>query len=302
MSVELRTATAADKRLRDEVTWLEWGSKLTVLQYLDREQALRDHPWSRAVMTTWLLVDGADVLCSCETFRNDSSVGGKPGVSFAVASVFTEPHKRGRGYATQMMSALIRTLREQPDAQSSVLFSDVGAPIYEKSGYRAVPAWDWVLPPVDGPLEAQWLEEPLPAPPRGVSREGELLLHPSASQLDWHFERSRLYARFLVRPALSYYGARTAQATAWWTAQFKSDELLVLWLDALDAAAAAPVIRAAQQQAHRAGLPRVRVWETFSLEGFPGARRVARDGELPMAVPLNASFAEWNRVMRVLWV
>lgn len=298
----LRPATEAEKRARDEVTWQEWGSRLTVPQYLEREQALRAHPWCRRTMTTWFLTEGAEVRCSCETFRVDSNVGPRPGASFSVASVFTEPSKRGQGYAGQLMSALLERLREQPDAQSSVLFSDVGAPIYEKSGYRAVPAFDWVLPPGNFPLQAQWLEEPVAAPRRCAAREGQLLLHPTAEQLDWHFERSRLYARFLGRPALTHYGARTANAAAWWTAQFKSDELLVLWLDAPDAAAAAPLLRAAQLQAHRAGLPRVRVWETLSLGGLEGARRIAREGELPMVAPLNATFTDWHRIERVLWV
>jgi GNAT superfamily N-acetyltransferase len=302
VSVELRTATDAEKRARDELTFAVWGNKLTVPQYLDREKALRKHPWSREAMTTWFLTDGSDVLCSCETFRNDSTINGKLGSSFAVASVFTEPEKRGQGHAAKLMSALLDRLRERPDAQSSILFSDVGTPIYEQSGYRAWPAFDWVLPPGDFPLEAQWLPQPVPAPPARSGGEGQLVLHPSAAQLDWHLERSRLYARLLARPALTHYGARTPQATAWWTAQFKSDELLVLWLDAPDAAAAAPVLRAAQLQAHQAGLPRVRVWETFSLEGIEGAQKRPRDGELPMAAALNATFSGWQRIERALWV
>ncbi len=302
MSLQLRPATPAEQRARDALTWAEWGSRLTVAQYLEREQALRSHPWPREAMTTWLLTEGRQILCSCETFRNESSVGGHPGSSFAVASVFTEPDRRGKGYAGKMMSALLERLRERPDAQSSVLFSDVGAPLYEKAGYRALPAWDWVLPAADVPSDAQGLGRPVSAPPRGAGVEGQLLLHPSGQQLDWHFERSELYARFFGRPPLSDYGARTALGTAWWTAQFKSDELLVLWLDAPDAAAAAPLLRAAQLQAHRAGLPRVRVWETFRLDAIAGAQRRVREGELPMVVALNVPFSSWQRVERALWV
>ncbi len=302
MSPLLRIATNAEKCARDEVTWLEWGKRLTVPQYVDREHALRNHRWALTAMTTWLLADADDILCSCETFRNDSSVGNQTGTSFSVASVFTEPHLRGKGYAKQLMSELISKLRSQPDAQSSVLYSDVGAAIYEKSGYRALPAWDWVLPPAELPLEAQWLETPLPVPVRARQATSQLLLHPSGDQLDWHFERSRLYARFLGRPELAHYGARTADATIWWTAQFHRDELLVLWLDAPDGAAAAPLLRAAQRQAHALGLPRVRVWETFSLAQVDGAQRCPRVGELPMVVPLNATFTDWGRVERALWV
>lgn len=298
----LRAATPDEQRARDDVTFAEWGTRLTLPQYVDREAALRAHPWSRSAMQTWLLLEGDQVLCSCETFRNDSSVGGVWGVSYAVASVFTEAHLRGKGYAAQLMSGLGDRLREEPAAQSAVLFSEVGARLYEKSGYRAQPSFDWVLPPSALTPAAQWLEAPVPAPPRCTGGEGRLLLHPSAEQLDWHFERSRLYARFLGRPPLSHYGARTANATAWWTAQHKSNELLVLWLDAPDAEAAAPVLQAAQLQAHRAGLPRVRVWETISLSTFPGALRGPRADELAMVAPLNAKFESWDRIERALWV
>ena len=63
-----------------------------------------------------------------------------------------------------------------------------------------------------------------------------------------------------------------------------------------------PLLRAAQLQAHRAGLPQVRVWETFSLANIAGAQRTPRDGELPMVAALNATFTQWRRIERALWV
>jgi hypothetical protein len=131
---------------------------------------------------------------------------------------------------------------------------------------------------------------------------GQLVLHPSAAQLDWHFERSRLYARYLSRTSVRHQGARTSQAAAWWTANYKGDELLVLWLDAADAAAAQPILAAAQAQALSAGLKRVRLWETISLDELPGAQRVPRDGALPMVASLGAHVTDWCRVERALWV
>ena len=163
-------------------------------------------------------------------------------------------------------------------------------------------AFDWVFPPRADAPAAEWLEAPLPAPRRRPAPPGVLVLHPTVAQLDWHHARSRLYAGFLGRPPLAHFGARTARGTAWWTAQFKSDELLVLVLDAPDAGDAAPLIHAAQHAAHRAGLPKVRVWETFPLASVPGGRRLPREGELPMAVPLNARFEAWAHVERAFWV
>lgn len=301
MSLALRPAVDAEKRARDVLTYAEWGGGLTPQQYLEREQILRAHPWAKSQMVTWFLVEDERVLASCETFRNDSTVSAAAGSTFAVASVFTESGLRGRGHAAALMSRLVDRLREEPAAQASVLFSDVGAPIYKKSGYQPVPTCDQVLPAQPGEPDVEWLDAPA-APPRVPGSGGQLVLHPSAAQLDWHFERSRLYARFLSRASLRHQGARTSGASAWWTANYKGDELLVLCLDAPDAAAAQPILAAAQAQAHEAGLARVRLWETISLDTLPDAQRVPRHGALPMVAALGANVTDWCRVERALWV
>ncbi len=302
MTAALRLATEAEKRVRDEVTFAEWGTRLTLPQYLEREQLLRAHPWARAGMETWFLAEGDEVLSSCETFRNDSHVSGVAGESYAIASVFTEEKHRGKGHAHRLMVDLQAELKKRSTAQGLVLFSDVGAKLYERSGFRAEPAFDWLFPPIAQSAGSDGPSIPLSmvgAPPRVTAAPNSLVLQPSAEQLDWHHHRSRLYARLLSLPPLQQYGAQTQAGTAWWTAQFKSNELLVLWLDAPDAEAAAALIRVAQVEAHRAGLPKVRVWETMPLIG---GERVPRDGELPMSVPLNATFTHWLRVDRALWV
>ena len=85
MALALRLATDAEKIQRDHVTFPEWGTRLTLDQYLERERVLREHPFSRG-MRTWLLVDGGDVLGSCETFDNVSRVGSAAGTSWSIAS------------------------------------------------------------------------------------------------------------------------------------------------------------------------------------------------------------------------
>src|SRR5277367_6755991 len=99
----LRPATPDEKVIRDALTFAEWGVSLSAAQYMDRELALRAHPFSNG-METWLWCDSRRVLASCETYENDGRVGDKRGVSFSVASVFTESELRGKGHATQMMS------------------------------------------------------------------------------------------------------------------------------------------------------------------------------------------------------
>src|SRR5581483_10210191 len=108
---------------------------------------------------------------------------------------FTEPHLRGKGHATKMMDAVVARLEERPNAQACVLFSDVGARLYERSGFVAVPGKDLVLPALSGdPAKGVTpLTELKPRP-----RDGDgLVLRPTADQLDWAVAREALYAGYL---------------------------------------------------------------------------------------------------------
>src|SRR5438270_10230819 len=148
--MNLVVATAEEKRARDRVAYTAWGELLTTEQYLQREERLCAHPWATETMTCWAWRDGdGAILSSCETYRMCSAFDGVRGETWAVASVFTEPALRGRGHARAMMDALVARARSA-GVQASTLFSDVGAPIYEKSGYVARPADDLVFPPAPG--------------------------------------------------------------------------------------------------------------------------------------------------------
>ncbi|SEL72449.1 Acetyltransferase (GNAT) family protein [Stigmatella aurantiaca] len=317
--MRLVLATDAQKTTRDAVTYSEWGPPLTREGYAVREQRLRAHPWARAGMQTWLLCDEADsVLASCETFRTRSVLRAGdgtpvPGDSFAIASVFTEERLRGRGYATRMMDLLVTELGRAPNAQAALLFSDVGAPLYQRSGYREVPAWNWTLAPepgdpatgVDGLLTEKDLERALD---RAKAPERPFYLWPTAAQVDWHLERERIYAEQLGRPRPEACGATVGDSTALWAMVGRYGVLVLLWLDARSAQDAAALLGAAQRVAHRAGLSRVEVWEEPAtapwLARVPGATREPRDGSLPMLQALRPGvlLAEDLPVARALWV
>src|SRR5205814_7961510 len=106
--------------------------------------------------------DDDRLLASCETYRMRSFLDGEPGDSFGIASVFTEAALRKRGYATRLIDLVrARVHDDWPAAHAMMLFSDVGAAIYERSGFRARPAEDLVFPPAPGPLAADaLLDEP----------------------------------------------------------------------------------------------------------------------------------------------
>jgi len=295
--MELHLATGPEKLARDRVTFSEWGKRLTLEQYLERERRLREHPFSRG-MRTWFLVEGSEVLASCETYDNASRVGGEHGRAWSIASVFTEERHRGRGYATKLMDLVAAA---GADVQACVLFSDVGERIYARSGYVSVPGQsDWLLPPLESepPPPCEPVLPELPAPGERV-----LQLQPTREQLDWAFERERLYARFLKRTPPAVHAARAGAAHACWAAYFKSNELIVLWLQPGAPAETAAVLDAARAEAHRCGLDHVRLWSLPGVPAPPAASERKRKEELAMYRPCRGPRIEaWTQVQRALWV
>jgi len=309
--MKLVIADEGQKRARDRLTFASWGARLTPEQYCLREQRLRQHPWARGALTTWLLCDGGEVVSSCETFRMTSSSRSRPASTHGVASMFTEPALRGRGHASALMKLLMRELPERsPDLHASILFSDVGAALYEQVGFRAVPAHDWIFPTEAGSPSAvadQLLTEDsvrdiCPEPTR------PFLVWPAPEQVDWHLERERTYAAVLSRARPESCGARVGRSAIVWAAKYETDELMVLLLAADRPGEAEALLRAARRAAHGASLVRVRWWECplpFELPAaFAGGRRVPRDGELPMLLLFHPDVRaqDWTCIPRAIWV
>ncbi|ATB28418.1 GNAT family N-acetyltransferase [Melittangium boletus] len=319
--MHLVPATDSQKAERDALTYSEWGKLLTPEAYASRERRLREHPWSRADMRTWLLcAEDGEVLASCETFRTRSFLRGPdgallPGDSFSIASVFTEPRLRGQGHATRLMDLLAAELSQRPHVHAALLFSDVGPRLYARSGYQPLPAWDWHLPASPAPSSASVHLLPqssglAPVLARLRPPEGPFYFWPSAEQLDWHLERGRIYAEHLGRPLPPSLGATWGNDTLLWSFVARNHALVVLWLDARSPEAAHALLSAAQHEAHRVGLSRVVLWEEPGhealLAALPDAQRVAREDALPMVRPLRTDFslspAALPPVPRGLWV
>ncbi len=306
----LRRAGAAEEAERDRLSHAEWAGGLSLDDHLARERALRASAWSRAAHTMWLWEEGGAVLASCETYAVRSAIGGVPGVTYEIASVFTEEHHRGRGHASRLLDALAAA-HAAPDLQAFLLFSDVGEAMYARLGFEGLPAWDRVATPLRAspapglvPLTAATLHEAWAAAVArfggAVSSPPPYTLRPSAAQLHWHLDEARLSAALAGRPDLPTCGARLGDAVIVWALDPRADELLVLDLVA-DAAEAGPLWAAARDAAADAGLTAVRAWETADWPGLGG--RVAREGHVPMIRPMAAfEAATFDRVPRGLWV
>ncbi|MBZ4418340.1 GNAT family N-acetyltransferase [Myxococcus sp. RHSTA-1-4] len=318
--MHLVLATESQKAERDRVTHSAWGSPLTVEQFHQREVRLRAHPWCREGMRTWLLqADDGRVLASCESFHNDSYLRGPDGGytagdSFSIASVFTEESLRGHGHASRLMDLVAAELeRASPRGHAAVLFSDVGAPLYRRSGYVEAPAWDWHLPAREGlstrRVDSLLKDADVTAALERMRRPSvPFFLWPSPAQVDWHLERERIYAELLRRPRPEACGAAVGDSTALWAMMARYGELVVLMLDARSEEDAAALLETAGALAHRAGLAKVVLWEEPNtlpwVTRVPGATRVARDGALPMLRPLRPGLPAAPDVPfpRALWV
>ncbi len=311
--MELVPAAEAQKSARDLVTHAAWGERLTVDAFAAREQRLRAHPWARETMRTWLLVEGGEILASCETFRMKSWLRRgqrrEEGSTFAIASVFTEPALRGRGHATAMMRRLVeRTVRSEAGAHGLALYSDVGPGIYARAGFRATEAIDVVLEAapgdpaavVDELIDESGVAKALAAIPLP---DVEFLIWPTAAQLDWHLERERAYAEMIARPRPVAAGARAGRSYLLWSGDLKNDRLVGLVMHADTVGEASALLEAARRVAARAGLAEVRLWEVPRPFTTPG-KRVEREGSLPMLCPLAKGLTvdAWQRIPRGLWV
>jgi hypothetical protein len=134
----------------------------------------------------------------------------------------------------------------------------------------------------------------------------ELVVWPTAAQLDWHLERTRTVAAIMNKPALPWLGARAGRATIHWSIEWKSERLVVLLLDAATADEGRALVEAARRVAGALGLRDVRLWEEpwpFAAEAL-GGEALARKHSLPMVAPLAPSLAAaaWTRIPRALWL
>jgi GNAT superfamily N-acetyltransferase len=329
--MQTRRATLAEEAARYRVTAEAWGKGpgVTLDRYVERELALRAHAYGATALSTWVLVADEDenedaapgeVLASLETLRSPLWVAGeRRGFGYGIASVFTEARFRGRGYASRLLPAVIaRIASEDAAAPAFMLFSDVGAPIYARAGFVALPGDDWRLPAVAG----SFVGEPILredaarhlaalAPPPGadgfVSASWHLELTPE--RLDWHLEREALHARFGGRALPRASGVALPGGHLFWTAHYGKNVLEILHFRG-SPQRCAEALGVASAVAHEAGLAAVVAWES---EGLPadalvarGAVRTPRDGSLVMVTRVagadgSGAPIEPAPVSRALW-
>lgn len=223
-----------------------WGGALSLDGYLEREVRQLDIPLARdGGLTQWILTDASipagqprPILSSCETLKKTALVRSPDGTTrqvtaHGVASVFTDPQYRRKGYAKAMLAKLADTLsrtnQDQPDqALFSVLYSDIGKEFYALNGWEPYTSTHIVFPadasatdatshkqlkPIgaDGlpslvAVDEQLLRKELSRPSaRGAANRVALL--PNLDQMLWHTAREGFVSEQLLSRRPTTHGA-----------------------------------------------------------------------------------------------
>jgi GNAT superfamily N-acetyltransferase len=120
-------------------TFTVWHEGLTRAAYGQWNAAQLATKWGRVHLHRVALVDeNGTLLSTAKHYRYNVRLRGVDGWMWGLGAVYTPPAHRGRGYATALLEQVIQQARGQ-GALMAGLFSEIGAPFYERLGFRVVP-------------------------------------------------------------------------------------------------------------------------------------------------------------------
>jgi GNAT superfamily N-acetyltransferase len=222
MPPKLVATTSEDQiRLTIVANYEQWGSRtLTLEQYMEREFTLRTTEFSKS-LSTWILIDESaplDILSACETYERPSMarVRGQVvhGTCYAIASVYTPPHHRKKGYAGLMLEMLLKELNQRPNSLGSTLYSDIGPDFYSKKGWKVYPSISLYLD-LDSsngfttPKEVSLMTLAQARPLLEIdaikmqhdfanSDQNAFMIVPTFDAQEWHYRRAMFYTKALA--------------------------------------------------------------------------------------------------------
>ncbi|KAG6017884.1 hypothetical protein E4U43_008438 [Claviceps pusilla] len=250
-------------------TWVRhqphWGSSFTPQAYVSREERLLSLGLTRdGGLTIWALTQdtnnsidtdstndvnnaknaknasGRPILSSLEVYRKRAIVRGTNGIvrdvtAHGVATVFTPPKNRRKGYGSKMLSLLGDELAQQQSqepgsAEFSILFSDVGKTFYAQQQWMPFPSTHLsfsVTPftttnnateddcltlitnenlPMIAELDEQTVREKLARPPLRPNTVRVAIL-PDLATYEWYLTRAGILTTHLLGKAPTVHGA-----------------------------------------------------------------------------------------------
>ncbi|KAF9765864.1 hypothetical protein IL306_001789 [Fusarium sp. DS 682] len=238
-SLILTNPTSSERELLWKGTHPHWGGALSMEDYVSREYDNLEAPLSRdGGVTSWILTDGNQkpgerpLLSSFETYKKRAFVRTKDGkardgTAHGVASVFTFPEYRGKGYARKMLSLLadelrIRQQKNEGAADFSVLWSDVGRDFYNSVGWKPFrstylefpvtetePTADSSLKPItfDDIPDLAARDEQLLRERVSASSQVSAAVMPDITTIRWHIHRENFMCKHIFSRSPTVHGA-----------------------------------------------------------------------------------------------
>jgi hypothetical protein len=314
---------------------IEWGGKLTLERYLEREEVLgatdfgRGHP-------VWVLVpkedpNTTDFLSSCETYpkplvykRPDGSVS--TGTTHGIASVFTPPAHRGKGFCSTMLKLLRERFSKETSENGhklvgSHLYSDIGPEFYDRRGWTLHPTLEVVLPISEAlalptitkhgsEIGYSWLT--LKDLPQIFEKDSEKIISslppcsvfmpPRVEAVDWSLARSRIYSQAkgmahlleknIVGVQLSHQDdQKSLPSYCTWFQCFKENILYILWMSSNSFAETQALLALASQFTFESGLEQVILWDPQDPEWEQQGKVTCRTDEMPSLILFDGNEA-----------
>jgi len=179
-----------------EASYDLWHDGLSRRAYAQFYAAQTATAWGRRSLERYALVEGADVVASAKIYTFEAVLDRRPVRVVGVGAVFTQPARRGRGAARELIERLL-TLAAEQGADLALLFSEIGADYYARLGFTPIATTTSTL---------RVLEDDRRGAPATMVRAGEDrdladVAAMNASRADpyrFHLERDRDLVRFAI--------------------------------------------------------------------------------------------------------
>lgn len=120
-----------------EASYPIWNEGLSFDGYARYNAVQMRTAWGAAHQRRMALVDGDTVLSSAKWYDIDAQLEGTPRRVLGIGAVFTPDAQRGRGYAVDLIERMTAEAARE-GYHAAVLFSEIGAPYYERLGFAAI--------------------------------------------------------------------------------------------------------------------------------------------------------------------
>ncbi|PKC71738.1 hypothetical protein RhiirA1_412802 [Rhizophagus irregularis] len=286
--ITLVKATPEQAIITNKNSFGEWGTHLSLEQYLSRETSLASLPFTSENFTVWVLVPRStpetttNILSACETFLRPAliiSSSLQKQNCYSIASVFTPQEHRKNGYASYMMELLGKKLKENfQEVGFSFLYSDVGPVITSEainvtqlsySDIEEITKYDCSL--IEKEIDFN-------------STKYKVVSLPTFECFEWTFARSEFYAKVKGFKEPNIWGAKVTNKEdkvigfVLWTYNFSDNTLQILRIRSPDTNTTKLLIRQAKLYASYYNFKKITVLnpdlklftETVIIEGDLG--------------------------------